>query len=738
METVRPHDGEPAAAAAAQTAERVERLAEESGVGAEEVWLAAKLKVAAVVTGTPELPGGESWRAMIARLRTGHGRLEAEAAWRAVAEQEHIGPERVAGYLNTAIRLLVDAPDEPHHRSSLLGADELEAQIAASAGPVRPIPDRRLHELVEERVRRHPDRVAAVHGERGWTYDEVNRRANKIAWALHHAGLEPEDAVAVVAERSLEWLAAVLGVLKAGGCYLPLDPGFPAARVSRVLERSRCRWVLADPGLPQLDEVVAGRPATALFEIPALLERDEPEGDLGLPVAADQLAYIYFTSGSTGEPKGAMCEHGGFLNHVFAKIDDLAMEEGDVVAQTAPQCFDISLWQLVAALLVGGRTLIVGQEVLLDVRGFVETLAAHRVRIAQLVPTYLDVFLATLAEHPRELPDLRRLAVTGEALKKELVHRWFAVFPEVPLVDCYGTTEVSDDTNHGIMLEVPEHRSVPLGTVIRNIRVYVMDEWLNMLPDGAPGEIVFAGVCVGRGYVNDAERTRAVYGRDPYRPEDRVYRSGDFGRRLPTGRLEYLGRRDSQVKVSGFRIEIGEIENRLLQVPGIRDGAVVIAGSAADPQLAAYYTGAGAPDGAQVAKALGEALPEYMVPQRLYRMTELPLNPNGKIDRKALGRLARVQAEQEQAVDVLEAPATATEQRVVRLWSDLLKIPVERIGRGSRFVELGGTSLSAIRLSNALDRVVTVVDLWHTSTVADVAALIDRKAAGAAVQDENR
>ncbi|MFI6849127.1 non-ribosomal peptide synthetase [Kitasatospora sp. NBC_00085] len=706
-------------------------LAAGTGVGPDTVRLAASFKVAAVLTGSDALGdgGGATWRELVARVATPEGRAEAERVGREAAEQEHVGPERVEGYVRTVLERMTAFPDEAHDAHGLVGGEELAAVLAGSGGPVRPLPDRRFHELFEERVRLHPDAVAAVQAGRSWTYAELNGRANRIARSLRRQGLADEDVVVVVAERSLEWMAAVIAIFKAGGCYLPLDPAFPAERISVVLERSGCRRVLADQGLAQLDEAVRGRGDVTVSVLTGVPTGPDTEEDLELPVRADQLAYIYFTSGSTGEPKGAMCEHAGFLNHLYSKIEDLGVREGDVIAQTAPQCFDISLWQLLCALLVGGRTEIIGQDTITDVRRFVETVTRAGVQVAQLVPSYLDLVLETLQGDSLGLPSLRCLAVTGEALKTELVHRWFAAFPGIPLVNCYGTTEVSDDTNHGVMHRPPAGRSVPLGPPTRNVRVYVVDEQLRMVPDGAPGEIVFAGVCVGRGYVNDAARTDAAYRADPYRPGERLYRSGDFGRRLPSGEFEYLGRRDSQVKVSGFRIEIGEIENRLLQVPGVRDGAVVIAGSAEDPQLVGFYSGAAAPEPGVVDRALAAALPHYMVPGRLHRLARLPLSANGKIDKKALTAAAREQGRPAADGDVV-LPETDTERRVARLWAELLNVPLDQVGRGSRFVELGGTSLAAIRLAIALDRAVTVGELKATPTVAEVAGLLDRKAAG--------
>src|SRR5205814_5728257 len=254
-----------------------------------------------------------------------------------------------------------------------------------------------------------------------------------------------------------------------------------------------------------LDQALESLSGVQTVFIDAEYEGEHPDGDLGVSVAPDQLAYIYFTSGSTGEPKGAMCEHAGMLNHVCAKVHDLGIGEGQVVAQTAPQCFDISLWQLVSALLVGGRTLVVEQETILDAKRFVDKLVDGRVAVVQVVPSYLEVVLSYLEQHPRELPGLRCVSATGEALKKELVQRWFAAQPAIKLVNAYGLTETSDDTNHEVMDRVPDRQRVPLGHPINHVQVYIVDEHLALVPLGAPGEIVFSGVCVGRGYINDPE-----------------------------------------------------------------------------------------------------------------------------------------------------------------------------------------------------------------------------------------
>jgi len=414
------------------------------------------------------------------------------------------------------------------------------------------------------------------------------------------------------------------------------------------------------------------------------------------------------------------------LNHLFAKIDDLRIGEGDVVAQTAPQCFDISLWQLLAALLVGGRTMLVEQETILDAKRFIDKIVESRVNVVQVVPSYLEVVLSYLEQYPRALPDLRYVSVTGEALKKDLVQRWFAVQSGIKLVNAYGLTETSDDTNHEIMDSVPSRERVPLGRPINNVHVYVVDEHLSPAPLGAPGEIVFSGVCVGRGYINDPDRTRCAFLADPHREGQRLYRSGDYGRWLPEGKLEFLGRRDSQVKISGFRIEIGEIESALLRVPGVREGAVVVTAERADRnrRLVAFYSGERPLDANSLRGRFSESLPNYMVPTAFHWRNSLPLTDNGKIDKKALTALA---GELDVAEQSHERPSTVTEHWLAAAWAEVLGIPKDEIGRRAHFFELGGTSLSVLKLAIAIDRAVSFKDLLGQPVLADQAELIDRR-----------
>jgi len=637
---------------------------------------------------------------------------------------------RLAGYHVAALSQLAADPDAEPAGQSLLSEAECQYQLQDLAGRRRELPEHRVHELFEQRVRAQPEAIAAEFGDQRWTYAQLNARANRLAAALLAQGLKAEDVVTVVTERHLDWMAAVLAVFKAGATYLPVEPHFSPQRVAAMLARAGCRLVLAEPGSqPLLGQALAELPAVRVLDLDTAAREAGSEADPGIPVAPDQRAYLYFTSGSTGEPKGAACEHAGMLNHLLAKIDDLGIDPGSVVAQAAPQGFDISLWQLLAAVLVGGRTLLLPQATLLDAERFVDALVAGRVNVVQLVPSYLEVVVALLAQRPRALPDLRQVSVTGEALKPELARRWFAVQPGIPLLNAYGLTETSDGTCHEPIDAAPAAGTrIALGRPIPNVHVDIVGPGLELLPLGAPGEIVFSGVCVGRGYVNDLERTRESFMLDPHRYGHWLFRSGDLGRWLPDGRLEFLGRRDSQIKIGGMRIEIGEVESALLRQPGVRDGAVVVAGSAeGDRRLVAFWRGEGPGDESQLLHGLRDALPGHIMPSACLWQESLPLTDNGKIDRKALAALAQVLSAANAVSAVGTTVLTPTELRLATAWAVVLGLPLRRVGRQDDFFGLGGTSLSALRLVVKLGRAVSLADIVAHPILADLAQALDER-----------
>ncbi len=646
---------------------------------------------------------------LLIRLDAGAVRVEHDTA--RVSDR---AAERVLGYLVHALSVAVAAPAAQVDLGDMLSAEERHHQLTALCGPsVDNGPDGFVPAF-RARVAAHPDRPAIRHREETLTYADLDRASARVARCLR--GLAGR-AVAVVTERHPGWVAAMLGVLKAGAVYLPVRPDLPAARVADALAAAGCDLALTDASGGRLVAAVAearwGGTVLALDE----LAEAEPVGPVEpvepAPPALRQPAYICFTSGSTGRPTGAVCEHAGMMNHLLSKVDAHGLGPGDVVAQTAAQCFDISLWQVCAPLLVGGQSVIVDTDRQLDLAAFAAALARHRVTTVQMVPSYLEVLLAHLEAGAVRLPRLATVSVTGEALKADLVRRWFAVMPDTRLVNAYGATETSDGTMQEV-LDGPPAR-VTVGRPVRNARVYVVDDRLRLMPEGAPGEIVFAGVCVGRGYVGDAGRTAAAFGADPYRPGERLYRTGELGRWLPDGRLEFLGRRDDRVLIRGRRVALGEVRAALLRVPGVSAAAVLPVGEGNAARLVGFYVSEYELSSVDLHDLLSARLPRYMVPAHHVRLPALPT------DERRLAALAEDLAAGSQP---FEPPVSEAEQRLATVWAEVLGMAAGRVGRHDNFFDLGGTSLSAIHLLMRLGHRLSLADLVTRPVLKDQARLL--------------
>lgn len=581
-------------------------------------------------------------------------------------------------------------------------------------GPQRALPDSRAHELFEEWARLTPDATAAVHRDERWTYAHLDAAADRVAAALQSAGLRPEGVVAVCSERTLEWLATIIGIFKGGGVYLPLDPAYPDDRIAGLLRRSGATHALLAEDVSPLIFHDAGV-STLPIAPPA-----EASPRSSVPVANSDLAYIYFTSGSTGEPKGAACEHAGMLNHLLAKIETFELSPGSVVAQTASQCFDISLWQAFAPLLAGGSTVIVEPEAVLDVPALLRLLSEEQVAILQVVPSYLDVIVTRL-EAGHQMPGtLRMLGVTGEAVTAAVLRRWFARCPTIPVVNAYGATEASDDTTHEVINGVLDDDLVSVGVPIANVLVDVVGP--NGLPvdDDGIGEITFSGVCVGRGYVNDPVRTAEAFEDDPVRAGLRRYRTGDYGQWLPDGRLRFIGRRDEQVKISGMRVEVSEVEAHLLRVPGVRAACVIVMPDGPSKRLAGFYTAESPLD--DLAESLADLVPHHLVPRTLRWLPDLPLTDNGKVDKRALADLETGCA----TGSSVTPPQNPVERRIATAWAEVLGVPLDEIDRNDNFFERGGGSLAGIRLVMQLSGLLSLVDLMKHPVLADLAAAVEQ------------
>ncbi|HEU4322800.1 MAG TPA: amino acid adenylation domain-containing protein [Roseiflexaceae bacterium] len=640
---------------------------------------------------------------------------------------------RMVEHLRTLLEGIAREPQQRISQLPLLPADERRVLLTEWAGRPVPFPEEACFpDLFEAQVRRTPEAVAASCNGQLLTYRALDATTNRLAWRLREEGVRGEDVVALLGERGLELLCSILGVFKAGGAYLPLDPRHPPHRLTQVLEQSGVRLVLVARALEApLEQALRALPPEQrprLLGMEAILEAPGPDTRPPVRLEPSQLAYVIYTSGSTGLPKGAMLEHRGMLNHLHAKVLDLAVTGQDVVAQTASQCFDISVWQFLVALLMGGRTHILQDEVAHDPARLLARLEEDGVTIAETVPSMLRAIVEATPAGARRtaLQRLRWMLATGEALSPEVCDQWLAAWPGVLLLNAYGPTECSDDVTHHLIDRAPRTVNVPIGRAIANMGLYVLDGALQPVPIGVPGELYVGGVGVGRGYLGEPRRTAEVFLPDPFSPAPggRLYKTGDLVRYLPQGVLEFLGRIDQQVKIRGFRIELGEVEFVLKQHEAVAQAVAVAREDVPGRrQLVVYVVPAEGRtlDSAELRRFTRELLPEYMVPSACVVLPALPLNANGKVDRKALPA-PHAAGEAEARL----APRTELERQVARAWEEVLGI--EQVGIRDNFFELGGHSLLAVklmtRLQEQLGRHLPVATLFQEGTVEHLAALL--------------
>ncbi|RMQ90948.1 hypothetical protein ALP97_04614 [Pseudomonas salomonii] len=588
--------------------------------------------------------------------------------------------------------------------------------------------ERSYIELFEAQVTQHPQRIAASCLDQQWTYDELNRRSNGLGYALIEAGVGLDQPVALLAERNLDLLGMIIGSFKAGAGYLPLDPGLPSQRLSRIIDLSRTPLLVCTEACrEQAIELLDGTDCQLLVweEVPGRGQNP------GIYSAPDNLAYVIYTSGSTGLPKGVMVEQRGMLNNQLSKVPYLQLSETDVIAQTASQSFDISVWQFLAAPLFGARVDIVPNSIAHDPQGLLAHVQAQGITVLESVPSLIQ---GMLAQERMSLDGLRWMLPTGEAMPPELAHQWLLRYPEIGLVNAYGPAECSDDVAFfRVDLASTRGTYLPIGTPTDNNRLYLLDGALELVPQGAVGELCVAGTGVGRGYVSDPLRTAQVFVPNPFgAPGERLYRTGDLARRRSDGVLEYVGRIDHQVKIRGYRIELGEIEARLHEQPEVRDAAVGVQEGVNGKHLVGYLVAADeavnpAERMDRIKQRLRAELPEYMVPLHWLWLDRLPLNANGKLDRNALPALEIGQLHSQ---DYL-APRNELEATLAAIWTEVLK--VERVGVQDNFFELGGHSLLATqiasRVQKTLQRDVPLRAMFECSTVAELAEYIDGLAA---------
>ncbi|MEO7997999.1 MAG: amino acid adenylation domain-containing protein, partial [Gemmatimonadaceae bacterium] len=633
---------------------------------------------------------------------------------------------RLLDHLASIFESMAENPSATVGDLTMLPARERALVVDAWNDTAKRYPaDATLVSLFGEQVRRAPDAIAVVDERRSLTYAELDRAAGVLAHTLRAHGVCAGVLVGVCAERSVEMVIALVAAIKAGGAYVPIDPEYPQDRVAFMLD---------DAGAPVLlahSHIVASLPAHGARVLLLDGVADAATGSDVVtqlpPPAPDDSAYMIYTSGSTGRPKGARNAHRGIVNRLLWMQDTHNLTSRDVVLQKTPFSFDVSVWEFFWPLLTGAKLVMARAGGHKDTGYLSEVVQAHGVSVCHFVPSMLRAFVADARS--AACTSLRDVMASGEALPADLVAAFNKRLPAAQLHNLYGPTECAVDvTFWPCPKDIAPTAVVPIGRPVANTQVYVLDEKLQPMAVGVPGELYLAGVQVGQGYHKRAELTAERFVPDTFassRTGARMYRTGDRARWRPDGTVEYLGRLDFQVKIRGFRIELGEIENALLAHDAVRDAVVV---AYADPssdgadskKLVAYVVGeGGAQSTAAVRAALLERLPDYMVPAIFVWLPALPLSSNGKIDRRAL---PAPEVERNSLSRAFVAPSTREEVLLANIWKLTLK--VADVGVEDNFFELGGDSLLGVQIlarAASAGLRVTLTQLLRTPTVAALA-----------------
>ncbi|WP_434156468.1 surfactin non-ribosomal peptide synthetase SrfAB [Bacillus subtilis] len=616
--------------------------------------------------------------------------------------------EKWSEYVLRLLKAVADNPNQPLSSLSLVTETEKQALLEAWKGKALPVPtDKTVHQLFEETVQRHKDRPAVTYNGQSWTYGELNAKANRLARILMDCGISPDDRVGILTKPSLEMSAAVLGVLKAGAAFVPIDPDYPDQRIEYILQDSGAKLLLKQEGISVPDsftgDVILLDGSRTILSLP-LDENDE--GNPETAVTAENLAYMIYTSGTTGQPKGVMVEHHALVNLCFWHHDAFSMTAEDRSAKYAGFGFDASIWEMFPTWTIGAELHVIDEAIRLDIVRLNDYFETNGITITFL-PTQL-------AEQFMELENtsLRVLLTGGDKLKR-------AVKKPYTLVNNYGPTE---NTVVATSAEIhPEEGSLSIGRAIANTRVYILGEGNQVQPEGVAGELCVAGRGLARGYLNREDETAKRFVADPFVPGERMYRTGDLVK-WTGGGIEYIGRIDQQVKVRGYRIELSEIEVQLAQLSEVQDAAVTaVKDKGGNTAIAAYVT----PETADIEvlkSALRETLPDYMIPAFWVTLSELPVTANGKVDRKALP-----EPDIEAGSGEYKAPTTDMEELLAGIWQDVLGM--SEVGVTDNFFSLGGDSIKGIQMASRLNQhgwKLEMKDLFQHPTIEELTQYVER------------
>jgi amino acid adenylation domain-containing protein/non-ribosomal peptide synthase protein (TIGR01720 family) len=657
--------------------------------------------------------------------------------------------DELLNFMESILKQIVNNTDIETSKLVLVNTTQ-ESELVNGYNDTRtPYPDKTIVQLFEEQVVKTPDNIAVVFEDIRLTYKELNEQANILAHHLiDHCNTKPDDKVALLLERSEKMEIAILGVLKSGAAYVPISPDYPQERISYILDKAEPKAVIDEAFLAGID------PSTASQD-------DTTSAAPNVAITPHNLAYVIFTSGTTGKPKGVQLEHKGLVNRIDWMNNEYGMRETDNVLQKTPYTFDVSVWEFIWPVLYGATLTFAKPEGHKDPEYIANTIYENGITIMHFVPSMLAGFEESITADSKlqgKTDSLRYIFASGEALQPKEVMNGRKLFKNAEIHNLYGPTEATIDVTYFDCNKDQDLKMIPIGKPIQNTTAYILDNNLNLVPKGAIGELYIGGDNLARGYLGDAKQTAEKFVPNPYQTSSekddgnynsRIYKTGDLCRFLEDGNIEYIGRNDFQVKVRGFRIEVGEIESGLTKIDGIKD-AVVIATDTEPKQLIAYYTNSpvipagtccavlrGSEGSAGISnevtspisekyirEQLNAWLPEYMVPSYFIHLDKMPLSVNGKLDKKAFPKPDLANQNNE-----FVPPVTKVQKQVIDAFSTVLGTPKETISMDDNFFYLGGDSIKAIKLTNTLKNnyklSISIPEIFQQKTPLNIAKFLD-------------
>jgi amino acid adenylation domain-containing protein len=610
---------------------------------------------------------------------------------------------RLSGHFSTLLTAIAENPDLSLGSYNILSASERKLLVNDFNDTVEEYPkEKKLFELFEEQAEKTPDQVALIKGKKEITYAELNEQSNRLAHYLIHCGVLPGDNVGLLVNRDFDMIIGMFGILKAGGAYVPIDPEYPTDRQTYIYNQSSLKFIIADGNYPLKSQIAENKFILIDYEALKAFNKTNP----AIKIDSKQLAYTIYTSGSTGMPKGVMIQHHSAVNLILWVNKKFEVGLNDRLLFITSMCFDLSVYDIFGILATGGALVIAELSEIQNVQILYNMLIEYNITFWDSVPTTMDYLVKTLE---LEDPDyryagLKTVFMSGDWIPVILPERIKSFFPKANVVSLGGATEATVWSNFFVVEQTSDTwMSIPYGRPITNNFFYILNEQLNPVPLGTVGDLYIGGVGVAQGYANDTEKTNKAFIADPFHKDcgGMMYKTGDLGRMMPDYNMEFIGRKDNQVKINGFRVELGEIES-ILNSSELVSNAVVLAKNDVDgnKRLVAYVVSAGEKfDQDRLVSHLKKKLPEYMIPVVWIELENLPLTSNGKIDRKSLPYSNDLQATKK---DIAE-PTTETEKTLLSIWKEYVR--GKELDISSNFFEIGGHSLMAVQILSKFKKI---------------------------------